>query len=192
MADKFGFGNGSAIVKRLGHFPGQQYGALGTRLVVPGLNTDSTYDTEYQYGFGEIVKVLEGKDGAYQYRPMITADNANKLAVIMRDIVGGSVLEDGPIAYGKRNVPVSLWLLEEEQYGAIAVPCAAIASVAVGGTPYVGLGTNGTTAGSVYGAAQGIAGADSVALTGFEFKTLPYQPSDTAAYAVIIGKKLDI
>lgn len=192
MADKFGFGNGSAIVKRMGHFPGQQYGALDTRLVVPGLNTNATYDTEYQYGFGEIVKVLDGKDGAYQFRPMITADTATKLAVIMRDIVGGNLLQDGPIPYGKSNVPVSLWLLEEEQYGAIAVPCAAIASVAVGGTPYVGLGTNGTTAGSVYGAAQGVGGADSVALTGFEFKTLPYKPSDTAAYAVIIGKKLDI
>lgn len=192
MADKFGFGNGSAIVKRLGHFPGQQYGALGGRLVVPAMNTNSTYDTEHQYGFGQIVKVLDFKEGAYQFRPMITSDNATKLAVIMRDIVGGNLLQDGPIPYGKSNVPVSLWLLEEEQYGSIAVPCAAIASVAVGGTPYVGLGTNGTVSGSVYGAAQGVGGADSVALTGFEFKTLPYQPSDTAAYAVIIGKKLDI
>ena len=192
MADKFGFGNGSVIVKSLGHFPGQQYSTLGPRLVVPGLNTNSTYDTEWQYGFGEIVKVLDYKDGAYQFRPMITGDNANQLAVIMRDIVGGSSVEAGPIPYGKSNVPVSLYLLSEEQHGAIAVPCAAIASVAVGGTPYVGLGTNDTVAGSVYGAAQGGGGADSVALTGYEFKTLPYKPSDTDAYAVIIGKKLDI
>lgn len=193
MADKFGFGKGSAIVKRNGHFPGQQYGALGPRIVVPGLNTNSTYDTEWQYGFGEIVKILDFKDGAYQFRPMITGDNATQLAVIMRDTVGGvSPLEQGPIPYGKSNVPVSLYLLSEEQHGPIAVPCAAIASVAVGGTPYVGLGTNGTVAGSVYGAAQGGGGADSVALTGYEFKSLPYKPSDTNAYAVIIGKKLDI
>ena len=193
MADKFGFGNVSPIVKSIGHFPGQQYSVLGPRLVVPGLNTDSSYDTEYQYGFGEIVKILNYKEGAYQFRPMITGDNATMLAVIMRDMVGGvSPLTEGPIPYGKSNVPVSLYLLSEEQHSAISVPCASITAIAVGGTPYVGLGTNGTVAGSVYGAAQGIAGADSVALTGFEFKTLPYKPSDTSAYAVIIGKKLDI
>jgi len=192
MADKFGLGSGSMIVKRNGHFPGQQYSVLGGRLVIPGLNTHSTYDTEWQYGFGEIVKILDYKDGAYQFRPMITGDDATQLAVIMRDIVGGATVTDGPIPYGKSNVPVSLYLLSEEQHGAMTVPCAAIASVAVGGTPYVGLGTNGTTAGSVYGAAQGSGGADSVALTGYEFKTLPFQPSDTSAYAVVIGKKLDI
>ena len=192
MADKFGFGSGSMIVKRNGHFPGQVEGVLGQKLAVPGLNTHSTYDTEWQYGFGETVKILDFKEGAYQFRPMITGDNATQLAVIMRDTVGGVSIQDGPIPYGKSNVPVSLFLLSEENHWTITVPCAAIASVAVGGTPYVGLGTNGTTAGSYYGAAQGGGGADSVALTGYEFKTLPFKPSDTNAYAVKIGKKLDI
>ena len=192
MADKFGFGGVSMIVKKLGHWPGQQYSVLGPRIVVPGLNTDTTYDTEYQYGFGEIVKVLEYKEGAYQFRPMITEDTAAKCAVIMRDIVGASVTTGGPIPYGKSNVPVSLFLLSDEQYALIPVPCALATSVAVGGTPYIGLGTNGTTAGSVYGAAQGASGVDSIVLTGWEFKTLTYKPSDTSALAVIIGKKLDI
>jgi len=192
MADKFGMGGVSPILKGNGHFPGQQIKVLGPRLVIPGLNTHSSYDTEYQYAFGEIVKILDSKDGVYQFRPMITADNANSLAVIMRDTVGQSTLEDGLIAYGKRNVATSLFLLSSDQHGSIAVPCASATSVAVGGTPYVGLGTNGTVAGAVYGAAQGSGGADSVALTGYEFKGLPYAPSTTTALAVEIGKKLDV
>jgi hypothetical protein len=192
MADKFGFGKVSMLVKGIGQWPGQQYSVLGVRKVVPGLNTNTTYDTEYQYGFGEIVKVLEYKDGAYHFRPMITGDSAASCAVIMRDIVGGQSVAAGPIPYGKSNVPVSLFLLSADQYGSICVPCASITSIAVGGTPYIGLGTGTTTAGSVYGAAQGDAGVDSIALTGWEFKELPHKPSDTTAYAAIIGKKLDI
>lgn len=187
MADKFGLGKPSAIVKSKGHFPGQQYGTLATRLVVPGVPV-----ANFNYGFGEIVKIVDNHEGTYSFRALTTDDTAVSLAVVMRDIVGGTAYDENVISKAKPNVAVSLWLLSEEQYGAIAVPCASITSVTVGGSVFVGLGTNGTVAGAVYGAAQGAAGVDSVALTGYTFRELPYQPSDTNAYAVIIGKKLDI
>lgn len=187
MADKFGLGLPSAIVKSKGHFPGQQYGVLATRLVVPGLPASN-----YAYGFGEIVKIVDDKDGAYTFRAVTADDTTVALAVVMRDIVGGTVYDENVVSKAKSNVAASLFLLNEEQYGAIAVPCASTTSVVVGGAVYVGLGTGTTVAGSTYGAAQGAAGVDSVALTGYTFRELPYKPSDTNAYAVIIGRKLDI
>lgn len=187
MADKFGLGKPSAIVKSIGNFPGQQYGVLTTRAVVPGVPV-----ANFNYGFGEIVKIVDNHEGTYSFRALTTDDTKASLAVVMRDIVGGTSYNENVISKAKTNVAVSLWLLSDEQYGAIAVPCASITSVTVGGSVFVGLGTGSTVAGAVYGVAQGASGVDSVALTGFTFKELPYQPSDTNAYAVIIGKKLDI
>lgn len=187
MADKFGLGKPSAIVKSKGHFPGQQYGVLTSREVVPGVPV-----ANFNYGFGEIVKIVDNYNGAYSFRALKANDTKAALAVVMRDIVGGKSYDDNVISNAKSNVAVSLWLLSDEQYGAIAVPCASITSVTVGGAVYIGLGTGTTVAGAVYGAAQGASGADSVELTGYTFRELPFQPSDTNAYAVIIGKKLDI
>lgn len=187
MADKFGFGAVSPILKSLGHYPGQQYSALATRIVVPGLETTNDY-ANYVFTFGEIIKFYY-REATYRVRPIASTDaDTNNIAVIMRDVVGGTSYNEDIIVGPKRNVPFSLFVLNKEQYGAIAVVCSGTASVAVGGTPYIGLGTNGTVAGTVYGAAQGAAGADSLALTGWEFKTLPYEPSSTTAKAVVIGR----
>ena len=187
MADKFGFGAVSPILKSLGHYPGQQYSTLATRIVVPGLETTNDY-ANYVFTFGEIVK-FSYREGVYIVRPIADGDTTSaSTAVIMRDVVGGTSYNEDIIVGPKRTVPFSLFVLNKEQYGAIAVVCSGTASVAVGGTPYIGLGTGTTVAGTVYGAAQGAAGIDTLALTGFEFKTLPYEPSSTSAKAVIIGR----
>lgn len=184
MADKFGFGLPSMIVKSKGHFPGQQYSVLGPRLVVPGVPASG-----YAYGFGEIVKIADNHEGAYSFRAVTTSDTAVALAVVMRDIAGGIAYDDNVVEKAKSQVAVSLFLLNEEQHGAIVVPCGASASIVVGGAVHIGLGTGGKVAGAVYGASDS---THTVALTGYEFKTLPFAPSDTSALAVAIGKKLDI
>ena len=184
MADKFGFGRPSAIVKSLGHFPGQQYSALGPALVIPGIPASG-----YAYGFGEIVKIVDNHEGTYSFRAVTTSDTAVALAVVKRDIVGGNDPEAEVIAKAKSHVAVSLFLLSEEQHASITVPCGASASIAVGSAVHIGLGTGGKVAGAVYGASDS---THTVALTGFEFKTLPFKPSETNALAVVIGKKLDI
>lgn len=184
MADKFGFGKPSAIVKALGHFPGQVYSVLGPQLIVPGVPASG-----YAYGFGEIIKIADNHEGTYSFRAVTTSDTTVALAVVKRDMVGGNDPDENVISKAKSHVAVSLFLLSEEQHGSIAVPCGASASIAVGGAVHLGLGTGGKVAGAVYGASDTV---NTVAITGYEFKTLPYKPSDTDALAVVIGKKLDI
>lgn len=184
MADKFGLGKPSTIVKALGHFPGQIYSVLGPTLQVPGVPASA-----YAYGFGEIVKIVDNHEGAYSFRAVTTSDTAVALAVVKRDQVGGTDPEANVISKAKSHLGVSLFLLSEEQHASIAVPCGSATSVAVGSQVYVGLGTNGKVAGSTYGASDS---THTLTLTGYEFKTLPFKPSDTDALVVIIGKKLDI
>ena len=54
MADKFGFGKPSAIVKVI-HFPGQVYSVLGPQLIVPG----QFHRSGYAYGGNPKVKLLK-------------------------------------------------------------------------------------------------------------------------------------
>lgn len=188
MADKFGFGGVSPILKSKGHYPGQQYSAIGERLVIPGLSTSSDF-LNYDFTFGEIVKVHRYDTPAYEIAPIDdSVDAVANLAVIMRDVVGGTAYNEDIIPRPKRNVPLSLFLLNPEQYGSIAVVCSDDAGLLVNGTPHLGLGTGGTVAGTVYGAPQGALGVDTLEMEGWEFKTLAYEPSLTRAKAVIIGR----
>lgn len=182
MADKFGFGAPKMQVGINQDYPGFQTSSLGTRLLPPGLPVDG-----FNYGFGEIVKIVANYEKAYSFRALTTADTAEALAVVFRDQVGGTVYNDEIISSAKRNVACSLWLLNEDQYGGVVVPAGE--AIADGGAIFVGLGTGGKVAGAVYATADG---AHTVALTGFVAVGNSYAPSTTSALAVKIAKKLDI
>ena len=192
MKDKFGFGIPSAVVKELGHFPGQQYSVLGPRKVVPGLSTLNDF-ANHDFTFGEIVKINSYEEGAYIVRPIDDADtDVENIAVIMRDIVGGVAYNEAIVKGPKKNVPFSLFLLNDDQYADVVVPVAELVGhvgIVVGGEVFIGKGA-GTVIGAVYGEEQGALGVDTLKLEGWEFKTLPFEPSSTDAKAVVIGRKV--
>lgn len=181
--DKFGFGSSLGIVKADGHLPGEVYGVLGTKIAVPALPDPA--ETDWQYGFGEIVAVTSDELGAYQIRPLADTDATlpSMLGVIQRDRVGGTDVTGGHINYAKPTVAVSLWLLDDIQLGKMTVAFKDSTSAVKGGQVYIGNG-DGTIAGAVYATA----GTGKVALTGWVFDGPEFAPTFTDAKAVAIGR----
>jgi len=184
-ADKFGFTSSYGIVKANGHLPGQIYGVLGVKIAVPAQLDPA--EEEYTFGFGEIVAVVKDSKGAYLIRPIKTTDTSlpNMLAVIERNVVGGTDVGEGKIDSAKHNVAYSIWLLADIQYGSIVVPFKDTASAVTGGQAYLGNGLGGTTAGTVYASA----GTGKVAITGWKFVDEEFAPTRSDALAVAIAQR---
>lgn len=179
MATKYGFGRLKRTVNE-GPLVGKQVGVFGGRYIAPAI-IKATDNIE----FGEIVVIVKDTPKGYEVRPLTAGDDATKkLGVIYRDQVG-TYQKEGVIDRGLENVTASIFLLVDENKGKIAVPLIGSA-VTVGNDVYVGLGTD---ASAIRGAAYPENVADhSFKLTGWVFKDNVYEPTDTSAKAVFIGK----
>lgn len=183
-ASKFGFGGVGFQIKKGTVWPGEQKNWLGgERAVLPALFENTVND--YEYEFGEIVEIVDNTETNYIVKPIdgdTTADS--KLGVIMRTLTGAQNIRTGVVTNGIPSVAIEVWLLEEN-LGGIGVPFKGdVEDVEINGQVFVGNGTNGTVAGTTYGAAV----TGGTIATNLVFKNVPKAPSTTEALAVLVGK----
>lgn len=178
MATKYGFGKLKRTVND-GPLVGKQTGVFGPRFIVPAIAKASD-----NIEFGEVVVISGDTEKGYTIRPLTTGDDATKkLGVVYRDQVG-TYQKEGIIERGLENVTVSVWLLDANNNGKIAIPLIGD-SVVLGNDVYIGLGTDAT---GIRGAGYPLQVAThSFKLTGWVYKGLVYEPTDTNAKAVVIG-----
>lgn len=182
---KFGFGSANIVVKVGAFLAGVQTEKFGGRFVSAGLLKSNADGTPYEYEYGEIVKLNKDFPSGYEVIPVDSTTLAtDKLAVIMRTVDGGTQRNQLRVDGAIENVTVSLWLLDPNNKGKIAVFLADTANPAIGGAVYLGLGT-GTVKGAVYASAVG----DAIQLTGVEFKDVAKKPTQSDARTVVIGYK---
>lgn len=179
----YGRVNKYATVPGTNHLPGSYFTAYGIQYGAGAVNI-SSQTTEP----GEIVEISKSTDKGYIVKRATASITAATAAIVLRDVMGVNTIEAGifqEYAAGKimTVVPVSA-----PQGWSIVVPVLDDETPVVGNTVYVGLGTNGTTLGAIYDAAQGVDGVDSIALTGWTFATTKFQPTTSDSYAVVIQK----
>lgn len=179
------------------------YGSLNRINNVPGKNAlPGTYTSaqgiQFAQGamkttsdaieFGEVVELVSENAkglGVKRATSSITADTA---VIVVRDLVGVRTIQAGVAETVGDGVPFSVVKANSAHNWDIVVPLVAGVTPAVGGAVYVGKGSNGTVLGGIYATAQGSGGADSIALTGWTFKSLKFTPTSSAGICAVIGK----
>lgn len=181
---KFGFGGVGVVVKNNTIWPGDQRTWLGgERAVVPALFDADAPD--YVYEFGEIVEIVGNTRTNYIVKPIDGDTLATaKLGVIMREVTGARDIKTAVVTRGISNIPLNVWVLDEN-LGGIGVAYKGLQEAAtIGGTVFVGNGEADTVAGAVYAAAV----VGGTIETDLVFKSVAKAPSETTALSVEIGK----
>lgn len=178
---KFAYGSLSRVLKPKGYLPGSITSAFGPRYVAAGILKTGTTAVE----FGEFVELESNTSKSYIVKVMDSGTTAAQLGVVVRDIVGNSVLTDDEgngniIAYPKKNVPLSIFVPTAGNKAKIVAFLGASQTPAVGGAVYVGDGTNSTVAGALYTSS----GTGKLAATGWVFSSLKFAPTEGAGQAV--------
>lgn len=183
---KFVYGALPRTIKAKGYLPGHITSAFGPRYVAAGILKTGTTPVE----FGEFVELESNTSKSYIAKVVDADTTAAQLGVVVRDVVGNSLLtndegDNNIVAFPKKNVPLSVFAQTAGNKGKIVGILAESQTPAVGGAVFVGKGTNGTVAGVLYTAEQGTGGADSIA-TDWVFSSLKFQPTEGAGEAVEI------
>lgn len=179
----YGMLNRVANVPGVHALPGTYVSAHGVQYGEGAFDNDATNDFE----FGEPVEITGQNQKGIGVKRATSSLVAGTLAFVIRDIVGvGSI--DTKIAEGPRaGVPFTVVKASTPNSWDFVVPLVAGVTPAVGGTVYIGLGTNGTVLGGVYATAQGSSGVDSID-SGLKFKSLKFTPTSSASICAWIGK----
>lgn len=182
---KFVYGALPRTIKAKGYLPGHITSAFGPRYVAAGILKAGESPVE----FGEFVELESNTSKSYIVKVVDTATTASQLGIIVRDVVGSSLLtndegDNNIVAFPKKNVPLSVFAQTSGNKGKIVAILAPSQTPAVGGVVYVGKGTNNTVAGALYTAEQG-SGADSIA-TDWKFASVKFQPTEGTGEAVEI------
>ena len=178
---KFAYGSLPRQLRQKGYLPGHITKAFGPRYVAAGIAKDGV-----NLEFGEIVELESQNSKGYVVKATGAATTADKIAVVVRDVVGFDAVGGGIVHTPKDNVTLSLFVPTAGNKGRI-VAILGGGTPAVGGDVFLGLGTGATTAGVLYAAAQGAAGVDTVALTNWKFASTRFAPTTNAtAFAVEI------
>lgn len=163
--------------------PGQYVIAHGVQYGEGAFDADATNDVE----FGEPVEITVSNERATGIKRVTSNITSATLAFVLRDIVGVRTIQAGVAEAPNKLVPASVVKASAPSGWAIAVPLAASQIPAVGGTVYIGKGTNSTVAGAVYATAQGNGGADSID-SGWKFASLKYKPTSSSGEVAWITK----
>jgi len=183
---KFDYSSGlPRVVKQIAFLPGRQTHMFGPRYHDVGKILPDSADDGYLVEFGEFVEIV-GRDAKTLIVDEVDANTVKgDLAFVVRDIVGAQTLGQGIVEGPKANVPMTLAIQTAGQKGKY-VAILGSGTPSVGGTVYVGRGTNDTVAGVVYTEEQGVEGIDSIA-TDWVFASPRFAPiSANDEYAVMI------
>jgi hypothetical protein len=181
---KFVYGALPRTLKAKGYLPGHITSAFGPRYVAAGILKAGETAVE----FGEFVELESNTSKSYIAKVVDAGTAVAQLGVVVRDVVGSSLLtndegDNNIVAFPKKNVPLSLFIQTAGNKSKIVAILAASQTPAVGGQVFVGRGTGSTVAGVLYTAAQGSAGVDTIA-TDWKFASLKFQPTEGAGEAV--------
>lgn len=183
---KFVYGALPRTIKAKGYLPGHITSAFGPRYVAAGILKAGATPVE----FGEFVELESNTSKSYIAKVVDSGTTAAQLGVVVRDVVGSSLLtndegDNNIVAFPKKNVPLSIFAQTAGNKGKIVGILATSQTPAVGGQVFVGKGTGSSVAGALYTAAQGTDGVDSIA-SGWVFASVKFQPTEGAGEAVEI------
>lgn len=178
---KFVYGALPRTIKAKGYLPGHITSAFGPRYVAAGILKTGTDAIE----FGEFVELESNTSKSYIAKIVDDGTTAAQLGVVVRDVVGNSLLtndegDNNIVAYPKKNVPLSIFVPTAGNKGKIVAILGASQTPAVGGDVYVGDGTNSTVAGALYTTS----GTGKLAATGWQFASVKFQPTEGSGEAV--------
>lgn len=178
---KFVYGSLPRVLKTKGYLPGHITSAFGPRYVAAGILKTGTDAVE----FGEFVELESNTAKSYIVKVVDDGTTAAQLGVVVRDVVGNSLLtsdegDNNIIAYPKKNVPLSIFVPTTGNKGKIVAFLGASQTPAVGGAVYVGDGTNSTVAGALYTTT----GDGKLAATGWKFASTKFTPTEGTGEAV--------
>lgn len=183
---KFVYGALPRTIKAKGYLPGHITSAFGPRYVAAGILKTGTDAVE----FGEFVELESNTSKSYIVKTVVAGTTADKLGVVVRDVVGHALLttdegDNNIVAFPKKNVPLSIFAQTAGNKGKIVGILAPSQTPVVGNQVFVGKGTGGTVAGAIYTSAQGSEGVNSIA-TDWKFASLKFQPTEGTGEAVEI------
>lgn len=161
--------------------PGEFVDAQGVRFSEAGWMTDGN-DVE----FGEIVEITGRNGKALQIKRVAAATiTAARAGFVIRDIVGGRVIQQGVIEGIKGGTHVPATVIPASSANGWGFAIAVGEAVAAGDQVYVGKGTNG----KLLGVAYKTSGDDTVAITGWKFTSASYKPTSSDSLAAFVGKE---
>lgn len=179
----YGILNRVANVPGVHALPGTYVTAQGVQYGQGAFDADSTNDLE----FGEPVEITAENAKGIGVKRVTSSITSSTLAFVIRDIVGVRTIASGVAEKPSNDQNMSVVKASTPNTWDFVVPLAASQTPSVGGTVYIGKGTNGTVAGAVYASAQGSGGADSID-SGLKFKSVKFSPTSSAGICAWIGK----
>lgn len=185
MARLFTYGKLKRVATQPGtnHLPGTYYTAYGVQYGAGAYN-----NTSNNIEPGEVVEIDQSTDKGYDVKRATSSLTAATAAIVLRDIMGVRAIEEGVFEDYVQGTAFTVVPASAPQGWSIVVPVVDDETPAVGGTVYVGLGTNDSVAGAIYASEQGVDGVDSIELTGWTFATTKFLPTGSTSYAVTIQK----
>ena len=185
MARLYTYGKLNRIINKPGQnaLPGTYTSAQGVQFAQGAFKT-----TADAIEFGEVVELVSENAKGLGIKRATASLTANTAVIVVRDLVGVRTIQAGIAETVGDGVPFSAIKANSAHAWDIVVPVVAGETPAVGGAVYVGLGTNGTVLGGIYDSAQGAGGVDSIALTGWTFKSTTFTPTSSASICAVIGK----
>lgn len=160
--------------------PGEFVDAQGVRFSEAGWVTDGN-DVE----FGEIVEITGRNGKALQIKRVAAATiTAARAGFVIRDIVGGRVIQKGVIEgiKGGTHVPATVIPASSANGWGFAV---VVAEAVTSGTAVrVGTGGGTTIAGAGYGATE----TNTVAITGWVYASASYKPTSSNSLVAFVKK----
>lgn len=163
--------------------PGTYVAAHGVQYGQGAFDADATNDVE----FGEPVEITVENQKGIGVKRATSSLTAATLAFVIRDVVGVRSMDTKIAEKPSANLPFTVVKASAGAGWDFVVPLVAGVTPAVGGTVYIGLGTNGTVLGGVYATAQGSSGVDSID-SGLKFKSLKFTPTSSTGICAWIGK----
>lgn len=179
----YGILNRVANVPGVHALPGTYVTAQGVQYGEGAFDADATNDLD----FGEPVEITAQTAKGIGVKRATSSLTAATLAFVIRDIVGVRTIQAGIAEKPSNDQGFTVVKASNPNSWDFVVPLVAGVTPAVGGTVYIGLGTNGTVLGGVYATAQGAGGADSID-SGLIFKSLKFTPTSSTGICAWIGK----
>lgn len=180
---KFVYGALPRTLKAKGYLPGHITSAFGPRYVAAGILKTGTTPVE----FGEFVELESNTSKSYIAKVVDDGTTAAQLGVVVRDVVGNSLLtndegDNNIVAYPKKNVPLSLFIPTAGNKSKIVGILGDSQTPAVGGAVFVGTGASANTvAGALY---TTDVNSECLAATGWTFASVKFQPTEGTGEAV--------